>query len=94
MNPNAKAEDEMSEKKITAQEMKDVLDEKRERLEATYTELIDKLHAEKEKLEYDLKHEYRNARRFVRANPEQGVGIAFVSGILIGVLLGKITNER
>jgi ElaB/YqjD/DUF883 family membrane-anchored ribosome-binding protein len=83
----------MSEKKGSAQELKDALDEKKEKLEATFTELIDKLRKEQEKLEYDLKHEYRNARRYVRSHPEQGVGIAFVSGIVIGVLLGKITRR-
>lgn len=83
----------MSEQKKSAQEFKDNLDEKREKLEATYTEMIDKLRSEKEKLEYDLKHEYRNARRYVRANPEQGIGIAFVSGVLIGVILGKLTQR-
>lgn len=83
----------MKETQKTAQELKDTLDERREKLEATYTEMIDKLRAEKERLEYELKHEYRNARRYVRANPEQGVGIAFVSGVLIGVILGKL-NQR
>jgi ElaB/YqjD/DUF883 family membrane-anchored ribosome-binding protein len=83
----------MSEQKKSAQELKDNLDEKKEKLEATYVEMIDKLRSEKEKLEYDLKHEYRNARRYVRANPEQGIGIAFVSGVLIGVILGKLTQR-
>lgn len=83
----------MSEQKKSAQELKDNLDEKKEKLEAIYAELIDKLRSEKEKLEYDLKHEYRNARRYVRANPEQGIGIAFISGVLIGVILGKLTQR-
>jgi ElaB/YqjD/DUF883 family membrane-anchored ribosome-binding protein len=83
----------MKENQKTAQELKDTLDQRREKLEATYTEMIDKLRAEKERLEYELKHEYRNARRYVRANPEQGVGIAFVSGLLIGVILGKLNQQ-
>lgn len=82
----------MSESNKTTQEIKDVFEEKREKLEAVYTEMADKLRAEKEKLEYEIKHEYRNARRYVRANPEQGVGIAFVSGILIGIIVGKINK--
>lgn len=83
----------MSESNKTTQEIKDVFEEKRDKLEAVYTEMADKLRAEKEKLEYEIKHEYRNARRYVRANPEQGVGIAFVSGILIGIIVGKINKS-
>lgn len=83
----------MSESNNTTQEIKDTFEEKREKLEAVYTEMADKLRAEKEKLEYEIKHEYRNARRYVRANPEQGVAIAFVSGILIGVIFGKINKS-
>jgi ElaB/YqjD/DUF883 family membrane-anchored ribosome-binding protein len=83
----------MNESNKTVQEIRDTFDEKKEKLEALYTEMADKLRSEKEKLEYEIKHEYRNARRFVRANPEQGVGIAFVSGILIGVILSKITQR-
>lgn len=82
----------MSESNKTTQEIKDIFEEKREKLEAVYIEMADKLRAEKEKLEYEIKHDYRNARRYVRANPEQGVGIAFVSGILIGIIVGKINK--
>lgn len=84
---------EMAEVNKSKQELKDALDEKKEKLEATYTELIDKLRAEKERLEFDMKHEYRNARRYVRANPEQGVSIAFISGLAIGIILGKISQR-
>lgn len=58
-----------------------------ERAENTYDVLIDRLKYERDNLERDLKHEYRNARRYVRANPEQGVGFAFIAGLAIGVLL-------
>ncbi|MEX1062794.1 MAG: hypothetical protein WEC12_04260 [Balneolaceae bacterium] len=83
----------MKKRDKTAREMRNTLDAKRDKLEATYIELIDKLRAEKEQIEFDLKHEYRNARRYIRANPEYGVGMAFVSGLVIGVLLGKISQR-
>ncbi|MEX0995376.1 MAG: hypothetical protein WD599_07580 [Balneolaceae bacterium] len=68
----------------------ETLEEKKRSLEIAYNELADKLRDEKGRLEQDMKHEYRNARRYVRANPEQGVGLAFAGGILIGAILAKI----
>lgn len=55
----------------------------------SYDKALDKLQYEKDRLERELRHEYRNARRYVRANPEQGLGVAFVAGLFLGVLLTK-----
>lgn len=49
--------------------------------------LINRLKYERDGLERELKHEYRNVRRQVRANPEVGIGIAFAAGLTLGVLL-------
>jgi ElaB/YqjD/DUF883 family membrane-anchored ribosome-binding protein len=57
--------------------------------EETYDVLLDRLKYERDGLERELKHEYRNARRYVRAHPEQGLGIAFVAGLLVGALLTR-----
>ena len=57
--------------------------------EETYDVLLDRLKYERDGLERELKHEYRNARRYVRANPEQGLGIAFVAGLLVGALISR-----
>jgi ElaB/YqjD/DUF883 family membrane-anchored ribosome-binding protein len=56
----------------------------------TYEDLIDQLNDEKERIEYDLKKEYRNARKYVRAHPEQGVGFAFLGGIVVGILVASL----
>lgn len=55
----------------------------------SYDKTLDKLQYEKDRLERELRHEYRNARRYVRANPEQGIGIAFAAGLFIGLLLTR-----
>ncbi|MFN1834018.1 glycine zipper domain-containing protein [Balneola sp. MJW-20] len=55
----------------------------------TYDAMLDKLKYERDRLEREIKHEYRNARRYVRANPEQGLGIAFVAGLFLGALITK-----
>ncbi|MDR9418435.1 hypothetical protein [Gracilimonas sp.] len=60
-----------------------------EKAEATYDALLDRLKYERDGLERELKHEYRNARRYVRAHPEQGLGIAFVAGLVVGAILTR-----
>lgn len=70
-------------------ETSDVLQEK---VEKTYDDVIDRLKDERDWIEREIKHEYRNARRFVRANPEKGLGIALAAGIVIGILFGRATK--
>lgn len=60
-----------------------------ETVEQKYDVVIDRLKDERDWLENELKHEYRNARRYVRANPERGLGIAAVAGLAVGIILGR-----
>ncbi len=60
-----------------------------EKVEMKYDDVIDRLKDERDWIERELRHEYRNARRYVRANPEKGVGFALAAGIVIGILLGR-----
>lgn len=60
-----------------------------DKAEETYDALLDRLRYERDGLERELRHEYRNARRYVRAHPEQGLGIAFVAGLVIGAFLTR-----
>lgn len=57
--------------------------------EETYDVLLDRLRYERDGLERELKHEYRNARRYVRAHPEQGLGIAFLAGLVLGAWIAR-----
>ncbi len=41
-------------------------------------------------LQRNLKHQYRNIRRYIRANPEKGLAVTFVSGLALGIFLSKI----
>lgn len=79
---------EEAQKKIgkTVNEASEIIQEK---VEKTYDDVIDKLKDERDWLETELKHEYRNARRYVRANPERGIGLALVAGLAVGILLGR-----
>lgn len=65
----------------------------KEAVESLYDDIINTLNGERERIEREIRHEYRNARRYVRANPEQGVGIAFAGGIIAGILLGKLISR-
>lgn len=55
-----------------------------------YEELIGRLKKEREELQNEMNSEYREARRYVRSHPEEGVLFAFVGGIALGYLFGKI----
>ena len=70
----------------------EMISEEKQAVETAYNKIIDQLKIEKERAERELKQEYRNARRYVRANPEAGVGLAFAAGILTGIILTKLTR--
>lgn len=57
-----------------------------------YEKLIDRLKKEREDLQRELNDEYRDARRYVRSHPEEGVLIGFVGGVALGYLLGKLSK--
>lgn len=63
---------------------------KQDRLQKNYEKLIERLKKERAGLQNELNHEYREARRYVRENPEEGVLISFAGGIVLGYLLGKL----
>lgn len=76
-------------KKDIEETIYDTTEALQEKAEVTYDALLDRLKYERDGLERELRHEYRNARRYVRAHPEQGLGIAFVTGLVVGALLTR-----
>lgn len=64
-------------------------EEKREKIKG-YEKLINRLKAERAELQNELNRDYREARRYVRSHPEEGVLFAFVGGIALGYILSKI----
>ncbi len=69
-----------------------VTGEARQKMNKSYEQLIDRLKKERKELQHELNNEYREARRYVRSHPEEGVLIGFVGGIALGYLLGKLTR--
>ena len=60
-----------------------------EKMAKSYDDVIDRLKDERDWLERELRHEYRNARRYVRSNPEQSIGLALLAGVVTGILIGR-----
>ncbi|MDX1638929.1 MAG: hypothetical protein R3281_13230 [Balneolaceae bacterium] len=69
--------------------------EKQEELEekiSSYEKLLDRLKKERRHMEEEINRDYRNARRYVRAHPEEGILFSFVGGVALGILIGKLTK--
>ncbi|MDZ7659191.1 hypothetical protein [Fodinibius sp.] len=67
-------------------------EKKREKIKG-YEKLINRLKKERAELEDEINRDYREARRYVRSHPEEGVLIGFVGGIALGYLLGKLGRK-
>ena len=74
-------------------ELKENLEKEKEKIEHLYGDVISRLDSEKDRIQQELRHEFRNARRYVRANPETGVGAAFAGGLIVGIVLTKLFNR-
>lgn len=59
---------------------------------SSYEKLLDRLKKERQNVEKEISNDYRNARRYVRSHPEEGVLLSFVGGIALGILIGKLTK--
>jgi len=63
--------------------------DKKERIK-NYEKIIERLKNEREALVDEVSRDYKDARRYVRSHPEEGVLIGFVGGLALGVILGKL----
>lgn len=77
----------------TAEELKEALEKEKQYVEDRYTQILDTLEYERDRIQNELRREFRTARRYVRANPEIGVGAAFAGGIFAGVLLTALFRK-
>lgn len=77
----------------TDKEVEERLEEKRKAAVEGYEKLISRLKKERANLEDELNRDYREARRYVRSHPEEGVLVSFVGGLALGYILGKIRGK-
>ena len=78
----------------TTEELKEALEKEKQKVEDRYTQMLDNLEYEKDRIRNELRREFRTARRYVRANPEIGVGASFAAGIFAGVVLSALLKKR
>jgi ElaB/YqjD/DUF883 family membrane-anchored ribosome-binding protein len=83
----------MADLKQTEKEIKDTLLREKEELRNTYNDVVKKLRTEGERLQGDIRKEYKNARKYVKKNPETGVGVALAGGIFLGIVIANILKK-
>jgi len=84
----------MAEDNNESQEQEESTTEEKKRAKIkNYEKLIDRLKQEREEMRDEINRDYREARRYVRSHPEEGVLIGFLGGIALGYVLGKIGRK-
>lgn len=58
-----------------------------------YSEMIANLHEEKDRVENEIRHEYRKARKYVRSHPEESLAYAFLGGLAAGMVLARLLSR-
>lgn len=76
----------------TAENLKKSAEELKSKGAKGYEKLLDRLDEERHNIRKELDRDYKEARRYVRSNPEEGVLLALVGGLAIGLLLGRYTK--
>lgn len=83
----------MAEKKENQEQSEASTEEKKRAKIKGYEKLIDRLKEERSELQNELNRDYKEARRYVRSHPEEGILFAFVGGVTLGYVLGKLGRK-
>jgi ElaB/YqjD/DUF883 family membrane-anchored ribosome-binding protein len=83
----------MADLKNTEKELKEAIKKEKEALNEAYNDVIHKLKDERDRITKDIRGEYKQARKYVKKNPETGLGIALAGGLLVGFVLAKLFNR-
>lgn len=74
-------------------EKEENFEEKKKATIQGYEKLIERLKKEREDLKNEVDRDYREARRYVRSHPEEGVLVSFLGGVALGFILGRIGRK-
>lgn len=83
----------MADTKSTEKELKEAIKKEKEALNDAYGDMLKKLNSERDKISKEIRSEYKNARKYVKKNPETGLGVALAGGLLVGFVLAKLFNR-
>ncbi|MEX0649019.1 MAG: hypothetical protein WEA56_01390 [Balneolaceae bacterium] len=83
----------MADQKSIEKELKEIIKKEKEALNDVYGDILHRLKDEREKLQKEIRNEYENARTYVKKNPESGVGVALVGGLIAGVIISKFLSK-
>lgn len=83
----------MADFKKAEKEIRDTIIKEKEVLNEAYNDILDKLKDERDKIQKEIRNEYKSAKKYVKKNPETGVGIAMAGGVLVGLVLSKLFNR-
>lgn len=83
----------MADLKNTEKELKEAIKKEKEALNEAYNDVIHKLKDERDRITKDIRGEYKQARKYVKKNPETGLGIALAGGLLVGFVVAKLFNR-
>ena len=83
----------MAEKSKSQKESETTTEEKKRAKIKGYEKLINRLKEERTELQNELNRDYKEARRYVRSHPEEGILFAFVGGVALGYVLGKLGRK-
>lgn len=83
----------MADLKATEKELKDAISKEKEALNDAYDEIVKKLSKERDKITKDIRNEYKSARKYVKKNPETGLGVALAGGLIAGIVLATLFNK-
>jgi ElaB/YqjD/DUF883 family membrane-anchored ribosome-binding protein len=83
----------MADLKKAEKDIKDTIKKEKEALTDAYGDMLNKLKSERDKISKDIQSEYKNAKKYVKKNPETGLGVALAGGLVVGFILAKILKR-
>ena len=57
-----------------------------------YEKLIQRLKDERDEIRKRADRDYREVKRYVRSHPEEGVLAAFIGGMALGIIIGRLSK--
>lgn len=57
-----------------------------------YEKLIQRLKDERDEVRKRADRDYREVKRYVRSHPEEGVLAAFIGGMALGIIIGRLSK--